>query len=140
MFDDDDSELSHEDLIEMIGDFMTGSMRVEDVYRSHLCDTLVQRVYDEFGTEGMAELMMKIDYRADWITDMLFDANDLHDAMFKRHATFDDEISYKARGTMAMAEMNKKMWNLRKRYVSKIVDEIWEADNPQPAADEKAPQ
>jgi hypothetical protein len=132
---DDDSDPSHEDLIEMIGEFMTGSMRVADVYRSHLCDTLVQRVYDEFGTEGMAELMMKIDWRADWITDMLFDSNDLHDSMFKRHSTFDEEISMKARSTMAMSEMNKKIWNMRKRYVAKIVDEIWESDNPQPAAE-----
>jgi deoxyhypusine synthase len=136
---DDDSELSHEDLIEMIGEFMTGSLRVEDVYRSHLCDTLVQRVYDEFGTEGMAELMMKIDSRADWITDMLFDANDLHDAMFKRHGTFDEDISFKARTTMAMGEMNKKMWNLRKRYIGKIVDEIWDADNPKDIEESAAP-
>lgn len=127
---EDESEISREDLIDFIGEFMTGSMRVEDVYRSHLCDTLVHRVYAEFGTEGMAELMVKIDGCADWISDMLFDANDLHDQMFKRHGTYDQEITSKARMTMAMEELNKKIWNLRKRYVKKIVDEIFTADNP----------
>jgi hypothetical protein len=127
---DDEPDFNREDLIDLIGEFMTGSMRVEDVYRSHLCDTLVHRVYEEFGTEGMAELMVKIDGRADWISDMLFDSSDLHDQMFKRHGTYDDEITSKARMTLAMAELNKKIWNLRKRYVKKIVDEIFLSDNP----------
>jgi len=132
---DDDSGPSREDLIEMLGEFMSGSAGIEDVYRSHLCDTLVHRVYAEFGTKGMAELVLKIDARADWITNMLFDSNELHNAMFKRHSTFDADISYKARSTMAMSEMEKKMWNLRRRYVGKIIDEIWESDNPQLDAD-----
>jgi len=135
MSDSDDAEFTREDLIEMIGDFMTGSMRVEDLYRSHLCDTIVHRVFDEFGAEGLAELMIKVENRGEWIVDMLFDSNDLHDAMFKHHGAYDDEITMKARGTMAMAEMNKKIVNLRKRYVKKIVDEIWECENP---SEEKA--
>lgn len=127
---DDDAEMTREDLIEMIGEFMTGTLRVEDLYRSHLCDTMVHRVYEEFGADGMAEMMIKIESRAEWIVDMLFDSSDLHDEMFKRHGAYDDDITYKARQTMAMEEMNKKIHNLRKRYVKKIVDEIWEAENP----------
>lgn len=127
---DDDAEMTREDLIEMIGEFMTGTLRVEDLYRSHLCDTMVHRVYEEFGADGMAEMMIKIESRAEWIVDMLFDSADLHDEMFKRHGAYDDDITYKARQTMAMEEMNKKIHNLRKRYVKKIVDEIWEAENP----------
>jgi hypothetical protein len=130
MSDSDDAEFTREDLIEMIGDFMTGSMRVEDLYRSHLCDTIVHRVFDEFGAEGLAELMIKVEHRGEWIVDMLFDSNDLHDAMFKHHGAYDDDITSKARGTLAMAEMNKKIANLRKRYTKKIVDEIWECENP----------
>lgn len=138
MSDSDDAEFTREDLIEMIGEFMTGSMRVEDLYRSHLCDTIVHRVFDEFGAEGLAELMIKVENRGDWIVDMLFDCNDLHDAMFKHHGAYDDDITMKARTTMAMAEMHKKIANLRKRYTKKIVDEIWECENPSEETEENA--
>ena len=126
---EDDEQTTREALIEMIGEFMTGSMNVEDLYRSHLCDTLVDRVFDEFGTDGLAELIIKVEYCADWVVEMLFDDADFHNAMLKRHGTFDDEIVFKARTTMAYEEMHNKIGNLRKRYVNKIVDEIWASEN-----------
>jgi len=130
MFENED-EITREDLIEMIGDFMSGSMNIEQVYRSHLCDTLVSRVYDEFGTEGLADLMLKIDGRANWITDILFDEADLQDEMFAKFGYFDDDIAFKARSTMKMEELNKKIWRLRKRYTNLIVEEIVQSDNPE---------
>ena len=57
----DTGEVSRQELIEFLGDFMSGTMRIEQVYRSHLCSTLVQRVHSEFGPEGLAEMMIKID-------------------------------------------------------------------------------
>lgn len=121
----DDDEFSREDFIEMIGEFMSGSMTVHSLYRSHLISTLVSRVYDEFGSEGMAELMIKIDDQAEWITDILIDSNDLQDLAFKKYGVYDDDISSKARHTDAMHQMNKKITNLRKRYAKLIVDEIF---------------
>lgn len=129
MFDHED-DITRDELIEMIGDFMTGSMNIEQVYRSHLCDTLVSRVFDEFGTEGLADLMLKIDNHANWITDILFDEADLQDELFAKHGYFDDDIAFKARSTMKMEEMNKKIWRLRKRYIKLIVQEIVESENP----------
>jgi len=128
---DENDEFTREDLMEMIGEFMSGSMTVQSLYRSHLCATIVHRVFDEFGTEGMAELMVKIDDRAEWITDILFDSNDLQDIAFKKYGVYDDEIAIKARHTSAMTELNGKMSRLRKRYAKMIVDEIFEP-RPQP--------
>ena len=129
MDDDTPPPASREDMIEMIAEFMTGNLRVEDLYRSHLCDTLVHRVHEEFGSDGMAELLLKIEARADWILDFVYDADDFHDAMFKRYGIYDDDILFKARSTMAIDEMNSKIINMRKRYINKIVDEIWNCEN-----------
>ena len=128
-----ESDVSRQELIEFLGDFMSGTMRIEQVYRSHLCDTLVRRVNSEFGPEGLAELMLKIDECGGWISDILLEAPDLENAMFEKFGVYDPEVTHKARDTKAMYEMNKKIWRLRRRYAKLIVDEIFEVDNlPQP--------
>ena len=126
-------EVSRLELIEFLGDFMSGTMRIEQVYRSHLCSTLVQRVHSEFGAEGLAEMMLKIDETGGWISDILLEAPDLENAMFEKFGVYDPELTKKARDTRAMYEMNKKIWRLRKRYAKLIADEIFEGNaEPEP--------
>ena len=133
----DTEEVSRQELIEFLGDFMSGTMRIEQVYRSHLCSTLVQRVFTEFGPEGLAEMMLKIDETGGWISDILLEAPDLENAMFDKFGVFDPQVTAKARDTKAMYEMNKKIWRLRKRYAKLIVDEIFEeTEEPQPVTPE----
>lgn len=121
-------DVSRQDLIEFLGDFMSGNMRIEQVYRSHLCSTLVQRVHAEFGAEGLAEMMLKIDETGGWISDILLEAPDLENAMFEKFGVYDPDLTKKARDTRGMYEMNKKIWRLRKRYAKLIVDEIFEGN------------
>ena len=133
----DTEEVSRQELIEFLGDFMSGTRRIEQVYRSHLCSTLVQRVFSEFGPEGLAEMMLKIDETGGWISDISLEAPDLENAMFDKFGVFDPQVTHKARDTKAMYEMNKKIWRLRKRYAKLIVDEIFEENNaPQPVEPE----
>ena len=133
----DTEEVSRQELIEFLGDFMSGPMRIAQVYRSHLCSTLVQRVFTEFGPEGLAEMMLKIDETGGWISDILLEAPDLENAMFDKFGVFDPQVTAKARDTKAMYEMNKKIWRLRKRYAKLIVDEIFEeTEEPQPVTPE----
>ena len=137
----DTEEVSRQELIEFLGDFMSGTMRIEQVYRSHLCSTLVQRVFTEFGPEGLAEMMLKIDETGGWISDILLEAPDLENAMFDKFGVFDPQVTAKARDTKAMYEMNKKIWRLRKRYAKLIVDEIFEeTEEPQPVTPEPEPE
>ena len=133
----DTEEVSRQELIEFLGDFMSGTMRIEQVYRSHLCSTLVQRVFTEFGPEGLAEMMLKIDETGGWISDILLEAPDLENAKFDKFGVYDPQVTAKARDTKAMYEMNKKIWRLRKRYAKLIVDEIFEeTEEPQPVTPE----
>jgi|TARA_B110001454_G_scaffold61260_1_gene59736 hypothetical protein len=125
--DDAFEDVSRQELIEFLGDFMSGNMRIESVYRSHLCSTLVARVHAEFGPEGLAEMMLKIDETGGWISDILLEAPDLENAMFEKFGVYDPELTKKARDTRAMYEMNKKIWRLRKRYAKLITDEIYES-------------
>ena len=126
-------DVSRQELIEFLGDFMSGNMRIEQVYRSHLCTTLVQRVHSEFGAEGLAEMMLKIDETGGRISDILLEAPDLENAMFEKFGIYDPELTKKARDTRAMYEMNKKIWRLRKRYAKLIADEIFEGNaEPEP--------
>ena len=137
----EDIEPTREDLVNFISEFMTTSMNVNQVYRSNLVETLVARVFHEFGEDGLCDLMLKIDEQANWISDIVLDSPDLDELMFKRHGTFDGELVKKARETEGMLELNRKIWRLRKKYARAIVDEIFEKENdPSPAPEpEPAP-
>jgi len=121
---------NREELVNFISEFMASSMNVGQVYRSHLVETVAARVYDEFGQDGLCDLMMKIDERANWISDILIEQPDLDDVMFKRHGIYDHEIVEKARKTESMLELNQKIWRLRKKYSRAIVDELFEGTEP----------
>lgn len=128
---DDPEDMSREELVSLISDFMSNNMSVEEVYRSHLCETLVSRVAYEFGTEGLCDMMVKIDTKAGWVSDILLDAPELDNAMFAKYGAFDAHLIHKARNTEAMMDLNRKIHRLRKKYTKLIVDEIWAAESPQ---------
>ena len=130
---DDSEEFSQEELVGAIADFITANMDVSSVFRSHLVETLVSRVYDEFGDEGLCDMMLKIDERANWVSDILIDGPELDDQMFKRHQAYDHDVLDKARGTQAMMEFNKKIFRLRTKYCRLIVDEIVQTERSAPS-------
>ena len=134
----DEQDVSRQELIEFLGDFMSGTMRIEQVYRSHLSETMVRRVFNAFVSEGLAEMMLKIDETGGWISDILLESPDLENAMFDKFGVYDPLVTAKARDTRAMYEMNKKIWRLRKRYAKLIVDEIFE--NGSVEAEEVTPE
>jgi len=123
---------AHDDLINMIGEFMSANMTVSSIYRSHLVETMVARVYDEFGDEGLCDMMMKIDDRANWVSDIVLEGPELDEEMFKRHNLYDHDLIEKARRSKAMSELNKKIWRLRRKYARLIVDEVASLNNPGP--------
>jgi hypothetical protein len=121
---EDDGEVPQEILAEFVGAFMNAGMVAESLYRQHYCDMIAQKVYNEFGLDGMCELMMAMDKKADWISDIILEAPDLENIAFKKYGIYDPNISTKARQTKAIQELNTKLWRLRKKYAKLIVDEI----------------
>lgn len=121
---EDDGEVPQEILAEFVGAFMGAGMAAESLYRQHYCDMIAQKVYNEFGLDGMCELMMAMDKKADWISDIILEAPDLENIAFKKYGVYDPNISTKARQTKAIQELNTKLWRLRKKYAKLIVDEI----------------
>jgi len=122
--DEDDNEFSRADLLNFLGEFISQNRDADSIYRSSLCGILVARIYEEFGQGGLCELMMQIDIRGGWISDIIFEASDFNNALFKRHGIYDDQIILKARSSSTMNEMNKKVWRLRRKYANIIADEI----------------
>lgn len=123
-FSDESPDLTREELIGMLSEFIGQSRDAETVYRNNLCAILVNRIFDEFGADGLCELMVQIDNKAGWISDIIFDQADFNNAMFKRYGTFDDGVVEKARHSEKLIEMNQKIWRLRRRYANLIADEI----------------
>jgi len=124
--DDFDAEMSRSELIEFLGDFMSHNNSPDILYRDHLCSLLVARVFTEFGHEGLCALMMEIDRKANWISDIIFEQADFDNAMFSSHGTYDSDIVHKARNTESIIELNKKIWRLRRKYARAIVNEVIE--------------
>lgn len=117
-------------MAEFISQFMS-SGTAEVIYRKHYCDIVASKVYNEFGADGLCELMISMDKRADWISDILIEAPDLDNIAFKNYGVFDDKMAVKARHTKALQELNEKIWRLRRKYSKLIVEEIMSWDeNP----------
>ena len=114
-----------EELALFISEFMSNSQKARNMYRSHFCSIIANRIHDEFGVEGLCELMMAIDKRAGWISDIIIEDADIHDALFNGHGVYDDKAIIKARMSQEMTEMNKKIWRLRKKYSKLIAEEIF---------------
>jgi hypothetical protein len=125
--DEQDEEMTRGELLDFLGDFLSQHRDANTLYRDHLCAVLIGRVHDEFGSEGLCNVMRQMDLKAKWVSDIIFEASDFDNSLFKRHGTYDDEIVEKARDTKAMIELNKKIWRLRRRYANIVVDEIMEA-------------
>lgn len=115
-------------MAEFLSQFMS-SGTADILYRKNYCDIVTQKVYNEFGYDGIAELMIAMDKRADWISDILFEAPDLENVAFKEFGVFDDKLAQKARHTAAFKQFNEKLWRLRKKYTKAIVAEIMEWDS-----------
>lgn len=123
---DYDDEMSRGELINFLGEFMSFNSNPDVIYRNRLCEIIVARIASEFGSEGLCELMMEIDRRANWISDIIFEQADFNNPMFDLHGIYDPEVIEKARNSEAFTELNKKIWRLRRRYAKLIVEEIIE--------------
>jgi hypothetical protein len=125
-FDEEDDETfaSPEELAVWLSEFMAQTSDAEVMYRNHFCTMIANRVYDEFGHEGLCELMIAMDKKAGWISDIIIENNDLDEILFKKYGVYDHNIVSKARKTDAVAEMNTKIWKLRRKYAKAIVDEL----------------
>ena len=124
-FDGEDGAIpSREELSVWLSEFMTNTAEAEIMYRAHFCDLVTNRVYNEFGFEGLCEMLMSIDKRGHWISDIIIENNDLDDILFKKYGVFDTDAIKKARTTDAMAELNQKIWKLRRKYAKLIADEL----------------
>jgi hypothetical protein len=125
-FDDSgENELPpREELAVWLSEFMAASADAENRYRAHYCAMLVEKLYEEFGVEGFCEMMMAMDKKAGWISDIILESSDLDDILFKKHGVYDKHALAKARASTSMDELNGKIWKLRRRYAKAIVDEI----------------
>lgn len=119
----EEPEDSKEMMAEFLSQFMSSSSS-EYLYRRHYCDIIAHKVYNEFGIDGMCELMMAMDKKAAWISDIIIEVTDLDNIAFKKYGTFDPELAFKARNTKALQELNEKLWRLRRKYARLIVEEI----------------
>lgn len=122
-FEDEEGPTSAE-LAVWLSEFMSQSQKAQRLYRSHYCNIVVNRLWEEFGAEGMCELMMSIDKKAGWISDILIEDTELHDALFNAYGVFDDDAIIKARMSSGLTEMNRKIWRLRRKYAKLIAQEI----------------
>jgi hypothetical protein len=114
---------------------MAQTSDAEVMYRNHFCTMIANRVYDEFGHEGLCELMIAMDRKAGWISDIIIENNDLDEILFKKYGVYDHNIVSKARKTEAVQEMNTKIWKLRRKYAKAIVEELMVAPLDTPPLD-----
>jgi hypothetical protein len=128
---------SKEELTVWLSEFMGKTQEAAGMYRQNFCSMVADRLWEEFGVEGMCELMMAIDKRAGWISDIIIEDADLHDSLFAGYGVFDNDAIYKARMSNQLTELNKKIWRLRKKYSKLIAEEIYTNTLPTSPATEK---
>lgn len=120
-----------EELALWLSEFMAASVDADARYRQHYCDLMAARIYEEFGAEGLCEMMMSMDRVAGWISDIILESSDLDDHLFAKYGVYDRHALAKARDTSSMTELNQKMWRLRRKYAKIISDEIMASPSPE---------
>jgi len=123
------NEVTREGLTNFIAEFIATASDADTTYRKNYCHMSVSRAYNDFGYEGMCEMLVAIDNRANWVSDILIEASDIDNHLFNKYGIFSNDVMRKARQTEAMFEMNQKIWSLRKRYSKKIADEIYKMES-----------
>ena len=124
-FAEESQELQpREELAVWLGEFMSATMDADNLYRNHFCNILADRIYEEFGYEGFCEMMMVMDRKAGWISDIILENSDLDDILFKKYGIYDKNAMAKARASDSLSEMNSKIWKLRRKYAKQIADEL----------------
>jgi hypothetical protein len=113
-----------EELALWLGEFMSATMDADNLYRNHFCNILADRIYEEFGYEGFCEMMMVMDRKAGWISDIILENSDIDDILFKKYGIYDKNAMAKARASESLTEMNSKIWKLRRKYAKQIADEL----------------
>jgi len=122
--EEEDDSMPSEELAIWVGEFMSSATEAQNKYRHNYCRIIANKVFDEFGVDGFCELLMAMDSRAGWITDIIIESSDLDDIMFNKYGVYDQDVVLKARRTSSIDELNSKIWRLRKKYAKAIVDEI----------------
>jgi hypothetical protein len=122
--DPDADRYDKEQIMDFLSEFMKDGRHAERMFRDNFCELVVHKVFDDFGYEGLCNLMIQIDNKGQWISDILIENSDFDDVLFKKYGVYDPQICSKARQTEAIMEMNSKIWRLRKKYSTIIVDEI----------------
>lgn len=122
--DIEDHKQPREELALWLSEFMTASMDAENLYRKHFCTILTDRLYEEFGYEGFCEMMLVMDKKAGWISDIILENSDIDDILFKKYGIYDRHSIARARASSTMDEMNSKIWKLRRKYAKQIADEL----------------
>jgi hypothetical protein len=121
---DEPTRWSTNEVVAFMADFLNEARNADEVFRANYCELVVNRIFDEFGHEGLCNLMMAIDQRANWISDILIEDSDIDNILFKTYGTYDPDAIKKARDTDSLMEMNSKLWKLRKKYARIIAHEI----------------
>jgi len=115
-----------EGVVSFLAEFMAGTSDGELLYRNNYCALATEKAYDEFGADGLCQMMVEIDKRGNWVSDIIMDASDIDDVLYNKYGVFNNEVMDVARRTEAMFELNQKILTLRNRYSKKIADEIYE--------------
>ena len=123
-FSDDESAPTSQELALWLSEFMGKEKHARQMYQRNFLSLVVDRAWSEFGVEGMCELMVAIDKRAGWISDIIIEDADIHDQMFNNYGVYDDDAIYKARMCEQTTELNKKIFRLRRKYAKLIAEEI----------------
>jgi hypothetical protein len=125
-FDDMDGDLPppREELAVWLSEFMSATIDAENMYRNHYCTMMANRIFEEFGHEGFCEMMIAMDKKAGWISDIIIENSDIDDILFKKYGVYDRHALAKARESKSIEELNAKIWRLRRKYAKQIAEEL----------------
>lgn len=94
-------------------------------YRKDLCLILASKLKDEFGVEGLCQMLSAIDATAGWASDILLESSDIDDVLFREYGIFVENSIGVAQKTTAMKRFHKSLWSSRRRYAKLMAAELF---------------
>ena len=96
----------------------------ELLFRGTFARHVVDGIYEMFGDEALLELLVAIDRKGRWETEINAEQADVDNILKAKYGAFDDEMWEKIQDTKAWAEMHREVFTVSKKWIETAIDEV----------------
>lgn len=96
----------------------------ELLFRGTFARHVVDGIYEMFGDDALLELLVAIDRKGRWETEIIAEQADVDNILMAKYGAFDDEMWEKIQDTNAWKELHREVFDVSKKWIETAIDEV----------------